>query len=37
MTEYSHMCTDYLNKVSQYLIKFGGKTKKDGNMILKDI
>ena len=28
MTEYSHLCTDYLNKVSEYLLKYGGRNKK---------
>lgn len=28
MTEYSHLCTDYLNKVSEFLLKYGGRNKK---------
>ena len=37
MTEYSHLCTDYLNKVSEYLLKYGGKNKKDNKMVLQGI
>jgi len=37
MTEYSHLCTDYLNKVSEYLLKYGGRNKKAENKILMGV
>jgi hypothetical protein len=39
MTEYSHLCTDYLNKVSEYLLKYGGRNQnqKSNNKILTGI
>ena len=37
LTEYSHLCTDYLNKVSEYLLKYGGRSNKKENSVLQGI